>query len=58
MISGPYPFALIKLFDPDFEVFKKALEKRSTEINFDKLKKDIIHLNLPTKIKISTDIEW
>ena len=22
LISGPYPFALIKLFDPDFEVFK------------------------------------
>ena len=29
MISGEYPFALIKLFNPDFDVFKDQEVKTS-----------------------------
>ena len=37
----------LKEIRKDFEVFKKALEKRSTEINFDKLKNlDILNREL------------
>ena len=46
LIDKPYPFALIKLFDPEFSVFKdKKLKINSNNV-------EIISWKIPTKILI------